>query len=376
MRSVVGAVSLGLVLMVGGVRAEKPAAVFHVGMTTRVFHPTNLVRDWRGEPEKGLQCVIWYPAVESAVEVKQFVGPKGVASSSEAGALFEAGMAARDAALAAGPKKGWPLVLLSHETGGSAMQMAWLGTALARAGFVVVAVDHPGSSASGKLTPEGLTLWWERATDLSQALDGMLADAEFGKKIDDSRIGAAGFSLGGYTVLELAGAQTDVSEFFAMCKENADAAVCHLPEMRGMGTPQEALRTVRKTSAISLARSNELYSDDRIGAVFAIAPAVAFTMTEESLRSIRLPVEAVVGDADSVAPPKDNAAYVRNEVRGAKLTLLPHVDHYTFMDTCTEEGRKKVERYCEDGKGVDRDAVHAKVAGMAVGFFQKSLHGR
>lgn len=366
MRSVVGAVSLGLVLMVGGVRAEKPAAVFHVGMTTRVFHPTNLVRDWRGDPAKELQCVVWYPAVESAVEVKQFVGAKGAPD-------FEAGVAAPEAGLAVGPKKGWPLVLLSHGTGGSAMQMAWLGTALARAGFIAVAVDHPGNNSNGKLTPEGMTLWWERATDLSQVLDGMLADAEFGKKIDEAKVGAAGFALGGYTVLELAGAQTDASEFFDLCKENADAAVCHLPEMRGMGTPAEVLRAVRKTSAISLARSNELYSDDRIDAVFAMAPAFAFTMTEDSLRAIRLPVEAVVGDADSVAPSKDNAAYVRNEVRGAKLTMLPHVDHYTFLDTCTVEGKKTLERYCEDGKDVDRDAVHARVAGMAVAFFDKAL---
>jgi len=371
MRSVVGAVSLGLVLVAGMARAEKPAAelrvgVRPVGVTTRVFHPTNLVRNWRGDPAKDLQCVVWYPAVESAVEVRQFVGPKDAPD-------FEAGMAAPEAALATGPKKGWPLVLLSHGAGGSAMQMAWLGTALARAGFVVVAVDHPGDNAEGKLTAEGMTLWWERATDLSQVLDGMLADAEFGKKIDEAKVGAAGFSLGGYTVLELAGAQTDASEFFEMCKENADAAVCHLPEMRGMGTPAEVLRAVRKTSAISLARSNELYSDDRIDAVFAMAPAVAFTMTEDSLRAIRLPVEMVVGDADRMAPAKDNAEYVRVEVRGAKLTMLPHVDHYTFLDTCTAEGKKTLERYCEDGRDVDRDAVHARVAGMAVGFFEKAL---
>ena len=310
--------------------------------------------------------MVWYPAVESAVEVRQFVGPKDAPD-------FEAGMAAPEAALATGPKKGWPLVLLSHGAGGSAMQMAWLGTALARAGFVVVAVDHPGDNAEGKLTAEGMTLWWERATDLSQVLDGMLADAEFGKKLDEAKVGAAGFSLGGYTVLELAGAQTDASEFFEMCRENADAAVCHLPEMRGMGTPTEVLRAVRKTSAISLARSNELYSDDRIDAVFAMAPAVAFTMTEDSLRAIRLPVEMVVGDADRMAPAKDNAEYVRVEVRGAKLTMLPHVDHYTFLDTCTAEGKKTLERYCEDGRDVDRDAVHARVAGMAVGFFEKAL---
>jgi predicted dienelactone hydrolase len=364
MRGVVGAVLLGVVACAGVARAAQKKPL-HVGVTTREFTPKDL-RNWRGQAEHAFRCVVWYPAPESAVEVKQVVGPAEAP-------LFEAGMAAPKAELATAPKQGWPLILLSHGTGGSALQMAWLGTALAREGFIAVAVDHPGNNSDGKMTREGMALWWERATDVSMVLDGMLADEEFGKKIDQARIGAAGYSLGGYTVLELAGAQTDISEFFALCKENADAAVCHVPEARGMGTPEEILHAVRKTSAISLAQSNELFSDDRIGAVFAIAPALGFTMTEESLRAIRLPVEMVVGEDDRIAPPKDNAAYVRNEIKGARLTLLPHVDHYTFLDTCTAEGRKTFERYCEDGAGVSRDEVHAKVAGMAVGFFERAL---
>ena len=367
-----------LIVAAGVAHADKKRAVAaHVGVARRVFHPTNLVRNWRGDPDQDLRCVIWYPAVESAVEVKQFIGSKDAPE-------FEAGMAAPDAGLAPAPSKhGWPLVLLSHGTGGSALQMAWLGTALARGGFIAVAVDHPGNNANGKLTPEGMALWWERATDLSQVLDGMLADEEFGKKIDQARVGAAGFSLGGYTVLEQAGAQTDVHDFIALCretpgpgKENADAAVCHVPEMRGMGTPDDILHAVRKTSGLSLAQSGDLFSDDRIGAVFAIAPALAFTMTEDSLRSIRMPMELVVGENDNIAPAKDNALYVRDEVKGAKLTTLPHVAHYTFLDTCTAEGKRTLERYCEDDHLVDRDAVHARVETMAVGFFERSLRDK
>jgi hypothetical protein len=143
MKTLINAAAVGLVLVAGLARAEKkPAEALHVGIATRVFHPTNLVRDWRGDPEKGIRCVVWYPAVETAVEVKQFVGPKDDPD-------FEAGMAAPDAALAVAPKKGWPMVLLSHGTGGSAMQMAWLGTALARAGFIAVALDHPGNAHPG-----------------------------------------------------------------------------------------------------------------------------------------------------------------------------------------------------------------------------------
>jgi predicted dienelactone hydrolase len=350
-----------------GVRAEKrPAA--HVGVTQRSFHPKAL-RNWRGDEQKDLRCVIWYPAADTAVETPQTIGPPG-------NPFFEAGTAAPDAAFESSTKP-LPLILLSHGTGGSAMQMAWLGTALARAGYIAVAVDHPGNNGNAPLTAEGFALWWERATDLSQVLDGMLADAEFGKRIDQARIAAAGFSIGGYTVLELAGAQTDISILFNECRAHPDTAGCMVPEMHTlpgeMKTPDDILRAVRKTSGESLARSGDLFSDERIGAVFAMAPALGYTQTPESLRAIRLPVEMVVGDDDRIAPAKDNAGYLRSQIRGAKLTILPHVRHYTFLDTCTAAGKQKLGQICEDDKAVDRDSVHAQVAAMAVSFFQKSL---
>jgi predicted dienelactone hydrolase len=369
MRVVLGAMAVGLVLAAGVARAEKkPGAATHVGITQRVFHP-KAPRNWRGDEQKDLRCVIWYPAADTAVEVPQTIGPPGAP-------LFEAGLASPNASFAPS-SKALPLILLSHGTGGSAMQMAWLGTALARAGFIAVAVDHPGNNGNSPLTPEGFALWWERATDLSQVLDGMLADDEFGKRIDQARIAAAGFSIGGYTVLELAGAQTDISILFDECRTHPDTAGCIVPEMRSLPgdlkTPDDILHAVRKTSGESLARSGDLFSDERIGAVFAMAPALGYTQTPESLRAIRLPVEMVVGDDDRIAPAKDNAGYIRSQIRGAKLTMLPHVRHYTFLDTCTAAGKQKLGQVCEDDKAIDRDAVHAQVAAMAVSFFQKSL---
>jgi predicted dienelactone hydrolase len=345
---------------------KKPAAAFHVGITQRVFHP-KAMRNWRGDPEKDLRCVVWYPTADTSAEVKQVIGPPDAP-------LFDAGMAHSNAQLAPA-LKGWPLVLLSHGTGGSALQMAWLATSLARAGFIVVAVDHPGNNSNGKLTPEGFTLWWERATDLSQVLDGMLDDEQFGKRIDKQRIGAAGFSLGGYTVMELAGAQTDISEYFGLCRQTPDDAVCHVPEMRGMGDPSDILRTVRKTSGESLARSEESFEDDRVLAVFAIAPALGFTLTEDSLRALRLPVELVVGGDDRIAPAKFNAQLIHDAVKGSKITVLPHVTHYTFLDSCTTLGKEKFAQYCEDS-GAVRDEAHEHVAAMAVAFFERTLRAR
>ena len=339
-----------------------------VGLTTRVFHPKQ-PRNWRGAQAKELHCTVWYPAVDTAIETKQFIGPPDQP-------LFEAGSAMPHAALVPSLER-LPLIVLSHGTGGSALQMAWLGTALARAGYIAVAVDHPGNNATETYTAEGFALWWERATDLSNVIDAMLADPDLGLHIDATRIGAAGFSLGGYTVLELGGARTDVSVFFDTCKQHTDTTLCRVPEMRDMGTPQAMLEQVRKSSGESLARSADSFRDPRVKAIFAIAPALGLVLTPESLRAMRLPVELAVGNADPIAPAADNADYIRANIHGARETVLPGgVAHYTFLDTCAPAGQASLHTFCDDAPGVSRDAVHAQVAGLAIMFFGRALRGK
>ena len=378
-RSGLAAVLFATVLMARAEEKPKPPVVdanARVGVVTRVFHPA-AARNWRGAEAKELDAVIWYPATDTAIETKQLVGDPEHP-------LFVAGSAMPHADFAPHLER-LPLVLLSHGSGGSALQMAWLGTALARAGYIAVAIDHPGNNADGKLTPEGFALWWERATDLSNVLDALLKDETFGVRIDPTRVAAAGYSLGGYTVLELAGAQTDIAQFFDRCRPNPedkagkptdDAAVCHVPEMRGMGSVDDILQAVRKTSRESLARSGESYRDPRVKAVFAVAPALGFTQTRESLHAVRVPVEIVVGTEDRIAPADENADYLRANLRGGRETTLPGVSHYTFLDTCTAAGAKALPLYCSDAPGIERDAVHAKVAAMVVTFFDRELKWR
>ena len=41
-----------------------------------------------------------------------------------------------------------PVLLLSHGFGGTARIMGWFGIAMARAGYIVIAVDHPVATRS------------------------------------------------------------------------------------------------------------------------------------------------------------------------------------------------------------------------------------
>jgi predicted dienelactone hydrolase len=129
----------------------------------------------------------------------------------------------------AAPPDGYPVILFSHGFTGCGTQSVFLTEALAQDGYFVLAPNHRDGGCGGALgheappfeklaitppqAPFGKPEVWtdttyrDRGDDLEALLDTIFKDASFqGIPIDFSRIGLAGHSLGGYTVLALAGA--------------------------------------------------------------------------------------------------------------------------------------------------------------------------
>jgi predicted dienelactone hydrolase len=347
-----------LLLGPAGVSAQD----FHVGETARTIAPAR-TRDWRGARTHALVTRIWFPVDAATPERPHLIGASG--HEIMVGAPIAQGP------LAAARQR-YPLLLLSHGTGGSADSLDWVGAGLARAGYIVVAVNHPGNNALEPYTPEGFLLWWERAADLSDALDAILADPKFAERVDRDRIGAVGFSLGGYTVLEVAGARTAPGAFQAFCASPEADAVCHPPEMAGISTDALAIAPGSETRA-SLARAGQSYRDPRVKAVFAIAPALGEAFASDSFAEVRIPVALVAGDADQVAPVGTNILRFARFIPTAEVTLVPGADHYTFLDLCTPAGDAQLPLLCRDDHDVDRAAVHALALDKARAFFAREL---
>jgi predicted dienelactone hydrolase len=253
--------------------------------------------------------------------------------------------------------------------------MAWLGTVLAAQGYVAVAVNHPGNNALDGYTAQGFSTWWERAKDLSTVIDQMLADSTFGGRIDPRRTGAAGFSLGGYTMIEIAGGITDPAAFTKFCNSRRADGICKSPpEFPTLFEDYERLTKTDPDFQESLRRAVDSYRDPRIRAVFAIAPALGPAFRPDSLEKISIPVEIVAGAADGNVPIASSAKYFAAHIPAAKLTIFPGgVGHYVFLDDCTEQGRKLRGVLCADAAGVDREAIHGKTAAMALKFFKAHL---
>jgi predicted dienelactone hydrolase len=366
-RELLSATIAAAAMWLGSARAAEPAApAFKVGMTRRAFVPA-APYDWRGDPRHVLATLIWYPAVPDAQEKPQRFGPPGRP-------LFDLGRADVDAKIAPFPQK-FPLILLSHGFGGTAANMAWLGTALAAHGYIAAAANHPGNNAIDGNTVPGAILWWLRARDLSAVINSMLKDPTFGSRIDARRIGAAGHSAGGYTVIEIADGITSRAHFRAACASPEADRQCAPPhEFPDLSTRVGALM---KSDPAYRASSDEVrsYRDPRVRAVFAMAPGLAQAFLPDSLAHIDIPVAIVASAADKVVPVKSNAEFFAAKIPHAELTILPApVGHMVFTGLCLQDGRSALPRVCNDRLGVDRAAVLAKTAGIAEAFFARYLH--
>jgi len=116
-----------------------------------------------------------------------------------------------------------PLVVFSHGIGGSRRGYSYLGSHFASHGIASLHLQHVGSDRS-LWTGNPLTLWFrlqdaardgeaiDRVRDLRFALDTVLAAPQFGRRIDTSRIVAAGHSYGANTAMLAAGARVQRGE--------------------------------------------------------------------------------------------------------------------------------------------------------------------
>ncbi|MGY3441243.1 alpha/beta hydrolase family protein [Bradyrhizobium sp. USDA 4473] len=338
------------------------AQVASVGQTSRHFVDEHR-RNWDETGPRPLETTIWYPAVATGHAVVPADAP------------FELEAVEPDAPVAAKQAQ-FPLILISHGTGGCAAALLWMGHYLAAHGYIVAAVNHHGNTCTEKGDPRGFMMWWERPQDLSAVLDRLLKDPQFGSLIDQSKIGALGFSLGGYSVITLAGGRIDRPLFERFCASPARDFTCgpqpEFPEAPALFAKMEISDPVVQEA---IRHSGDSYRDPRIRAVFAMAPVFASGFERKDLSDINVPMEILVGAGDTIAPPKTNAERYAALIRGARLIEIPgKAGHYDFVPVCNEIGRKMLpERLCQDDPSVDRRQVHARAQSLALQFFDRTL---
>ncbi|RLK52841.1 alpha/beta hydrolase family protein [Microbacterium telephonicum] len=242
-----------------------------------------------------------------------------------------------------------PLVLLSHGTGGRVADLGWLADALAAAGILVAGVDHHGNTAADDAyLPEGFAFVWERPRDLSVVIDHLLDTRD---DVDAGRIGAAGFSLGGYTCIALLGGRID--PHIALAVITGAAPMPPLPEF-----PDLIARLGERHTADDLRHAAQEAAasarDERVRGAFAIAPSIGPLLDTASLAEITAPLAVRWGDADDNAVPAQNALrYLEVVPTASGVSLGAGVGHYEFL-----------------AGSPDPEGARGRVAADAVAFFR------
>lgn len=258
----------------------------------------------------------------------------------------------------------FPLVLLSHGSGGRADAFAWLAASLARKGVMVLAVDHPGSM-TGDSSPRRSLRLHERTADVSRALDQLLADPAFAGHVDPGRISVLGFSLGGGTALQLGGLRVDRDLYQAYCERVGDDAQDCLFWSKG-GVDLAALP----------AEIEGDLGDPRFGAVIAVDPGFTYGLDPASVAAAdRRFLLVNLGD-DALWPAVDvgpEGSDLEGRLGDATRVVVAPANHFTFLPVCKEGGAELLAAHdddpiCDDPEGADRAAVHATIERHVLAF--------
>ncbi|WP_309606420.1 serine aminopeptidase domain-containing protein [Phenylobacterium sp.] len=286
--------------------------------------------------DRPLRVGIWYPS--DAAEA-----PTPLALSMQ--------IVAPDAAMAGSRH---PLIVISHGTGGSFADHFDTAQALARAGFIVVAVSHTGDTYDDRSRALRIT---ERSGQLVRTIDYMTTEWRDHGAVDARRIGAFGFSSGGFTVLSLIGGEPDMALVAPHCREHPAYFDCQLTPTMGAVAP-----TVPAPVA----------HDRRVRAAVVAAPAVGFSFAPSGLAKVRIPVQLWRAEADTILPNPLYAEAVRGLLpRRPEYHVVPGADHFDFLPPCSDGLKAAAPQIC--GSHIDRAAFHATFNAQVVRFFRATL---
>ena len=249
---------------------------------------------------------------------------------------------ARDAPVKEGV---FPLVLISHGSGGTPMVYRTLAHYLARNGFIVGLPEHPFNNRndnSWEGTVQNLTA---RPRHLHTAIETFFVSPTFARCVKPAAVGLIGHSMGGYTALALAGG---VPTSFAW--ESAE------------GQPQRIV----------------VAPDSRVKAVVLLAPATAWFRAQGALQGVEAPILMLHAEKDEYVP-YEHAEIVLNGVSTKEQIehrVVPNAGHFAFLRPFPEAMTNPAFPPSQDPPGFDRARFHDELHAAVAGFLGRELESQ
>lgn len=264
-----------------------------------------------------------------------------------------------------------PLLVISHGYNGNWRNLSWIAAAMAAEGYIVAAPDHPGTTTFDKNPTEAKKLW-RRPHDISRVIDFVIDSPALFGATDKGRIAALGHSLGGWTVMSLAGARFKPSLFIDDCHNHPKRGDCRLTEKLGIN------------ETLSLEKISANNRDARIRAVVSLDLGLAPGFTPQSLNAINIPVLILAAQADRLAdlPAGQESGYLAAKMNPNRrqYEIIEGATHFSFMQLC-KPGAENIlneespgdDIVCQDGLHAKRSNIHQNLVSKISAFLNSAL---
>lgn len=260
-------------------------------------------------------------------------------------------------------------IAISHGVAEDRTAFAYLAQHLASYGFAVVVVEHVGGDAhrfrqyfSGLAPAPAATELLDRPRDISFVLDELQRRAQSDPvlgQLDLSRVGAIGHSLGGYTILSLAGAEIDFERIEQNCNPNRSLNLSVLLQCR----------------ANELRPRRYALQDPRIQAIFAINPLGNTMFGLRGIGQIRIPTLLMGGSDDVVTPavPEQIYPFTWLQTPDKYLAILEKGTHFSTPAVAKNDAVFPVS---DSLIGPEPQLARTYTKALSIAFFQTHLAGR
>ena len=192
-----------------------------------------------------------------------------------------------------------PLIVFSHGFGSVRTDLRYLAEHLASHGYVVAALEHPGSNeTSSKVVSKGKNRlvepqeFLDRPRDISFILDELAqlnqtANNPLQGKLATNNVMVVGYSFGGGTALALAGGELQIENLKQRCQQKL-----------GKTNLSETLQCVAQV----LPEKTYQLRDARIKQAIALNPTTSLMFGETGLTKVQIPTLILSSSADKITP--------------------------------------------------------------------------
>ncbi|WP_261375751.1 alpha/beta hydrolase family protein [Yersinia frederiksenii] len=305
-----------------------------------------------------LDTVIYYPTSE-----------QGKPSLLGKNAVFQGTSVLFNAALANGH---FPLIILSHGSGGNNTSLAWLADKLVQQGIVVVASNHPGTTTGNSIPAQSAQLWLQ-TEDISFVISKLLSDPHWKTVLDNQPIGVIGHSKGGYSAIAALGATLSLPRFVAGCQQQPAQPNC-----------QFYTRARVKLDSLPVEKFEGNYADRRLDFAIALDPGMVPFYQNSSLSHLTAPL-LLINAHYFISPDASvnlaGAKWVKqlNQPNITAITLA-NSGHFDFLPICQPAAgtilAAEGESFICATPAIEREQLHQQITQQIINYLhqQHILH--